>query len=86
MIKPLRSKLMPREKSLPIVYSTLVFLLSACATAANGNPKDVKETKLHGVEQFANDPRLGEQVSRMCFVFCSRTIAFLRLCFRFYVS
>lgn len=59
---------MPREKSLPIVYSTLVFLLSACATAANGNPKDVKETKLHGVQQFANDPRLGEQVSRMCFV------------------
>lgn len=55
---------MPREKSLPIVYSMLVFLLSACATAAHS---DGKEEKPRGVEQFAGDPRLGEEVSRMCF-------------------
>lgn len=55
---------MTREKSLPIVYTMLVFLLSACATAAQGNGKD--ET-VRGAAQFADDPRLGEEVSRMCF-------------------
>lgn len=56
---------MPREKSLPIIYGTLVFLLSACATAANGPSK---EEQPRGIERFADDPRLGEEVSRMCFV------------------
>ena len=56
---------MPKEKSLPIVYGTLVFLLSACATAANGASKD--DTP-RGVALYENDPRLGEAVSRMCFV------------------
>ncbi len=55
---------MTREKALPIVYGTLVFLLSACATAAHG---DGKEAKPKGVEKYASDPRLGEEVSRMCF-------------------
>ncbi len=55
---------MLREKSLPVVYTTLVFLLSACATAANGASRDDAPK---GVEKFAEDPRLGEQTDRLCF-------------------
>lgn len=55
---------MSRDRSLPIVYGTMVFLLSACATAANGGTKEVEPK---GVERFAEDPRLGEEVRRMCF-------------------
>lgn len=54
---------MLREKSLPMVYGGLVFLLSACATAANGGMAERKD----GIEKFAGDPRLGPEVSRMCF-------------------
>ncbi|MAP93997.1 MAG: hypothetical protein CMK07_03505 [Ponticaulis sp.] len=54
-----------REHSLPIVYGGLVFLLSACATAANGGMAEREQTR--GIAQFAEDPRLGEEVSRMCF-------------------
>lgn len=54
-----------REKSLPMVYGGMVFLLSACATAANGGSDD--RSSASGVEQYAEDPRLGEEVSRMCF-------------------
>jgi len=54
-----------RDKTIPMIYGGMVFLLSACATAANGGAGDRAEAK--GVEQFAGDPRLGEEVSRMCF-------------------
>lgn len=56
---------MLREKSLPIVYGGLVFLLSACATAANGGTAERSENS--GIAQFAGDPRLGEEVRNMCF-------------------
>lgn len=55
---------MTREKSLPIVYALMVFILTACATAANENGETPKP---RGAEQFAGDSRLGEEVSRMCF-------------------
>lgn len=55
---------MPREKSLPIVYALTVFILTACATAANENGEAPEP---RGAERFADDPRLGEEVSRMCF-------------------
>ena len=55
---------MLREKSLPMVYGGLVFLLSACATAANGG---MAEQQADGIEKFAGDPRLGEEVKSMCF-------------------
>ena len=54
-----------RDKALPIVYGGIVFLLSACATAANGGMMSLDEEK--GAAQFAGDPRLGEKVDRMCF-------------------
>lgn len=59
---------MPREKSLPFIYGALVFVLSACATAANGSNVNAEETKTRGVEQYAGDPRLGEKVNRACFI------------------
>lgn len=55
---------MLREKSLPFIYGGLVFLLSACAAAANGGMADKEPA---GVAKFAGDPRLGEKVDRMCF-------------------
>ncbi|MAK60875.1 MAG: hypothetical protein CMK09_07845 [Ponticaulis sp.] len=55
---------MMREKTLPFIYGGLVFLLSACAAAANGG---MAEKEPAGVAKFAGDPRLGEQVDRMCF-------------------
>lgn len=54
---------MLRDKSLPMVYAGMVFLLSACATVANGGDDD----RVRGAEKFAEDPRLGERVDRMCF-------------------
>ena len=56
---------MKRDTWLPVVYGSLVFLLSACATAANGASKDDAP---QGLAKYADDPRLGEEVSRMCFV------------------
>ncbi|MFC6200087.1 DUF6491 family protein [Ponticaulis profundi] len=54
---------MHRDKAIPMVYGALVFLLSACATAANGASSD----EPRGIERYAGDPRLGEEVSNMCF-------------------
>ena len=54
-----------RDKTIPTIYGAMVFLLSACATAANGGMGDRDEAK--GIEQFEGDPRLGKQVDRMCF-------------------
>ncbi len=57
---------MLRDKSLPMVYAGMVFLLSACATVANGGESGADAVR--GAEKFAGDPRLGERVDRMCFV------------------
>ena len=54
-----------REKGLPMVYGGMVFLLSACATVANGGDEAVDTVR--GAERFAEDERLGERVDRMCF-------------------
>ncbi|MAF58513.1 DUF6491 family protein [Ponticaulis sp.] len=56
---------MLRDKSLPMVYAGMVFLLSACATVANGGEGDAQQVS--GAAKFADDPRLGERVDRMCF-------------------
>ena len=43
----------------------MVFVLSACATAANGGIVDKPDVR--GVAQYDGDPRLGEEVRNMCF-------------------
>lgn len=59
---------MSRENALPIVYASMVFLLSACATAASGGDLTASSEKpLRGVAAFADDPRLGEEVKSACF-------------------
>ena len=55
-----------RDKSIPIVYSTMVFVLSACATAANGGSGERVDDP-RGVARYESDPRLGEEVRSMCF-------------------
>lgn len=54
-----------REKSLPMIYGGMVFLLSACATVANGGEDGAPTVR--GVERYVDDPRLGERTDRMCF-------------------
>lgn len=58
---------MSRENALPIVYASMVFLLSACATAASGGDLSANPDKPRGIAALADDPRLGEEVKSACF-------------------